>query len=129
MGINDWRNKDEKDYTAEDDIVSGADLIPWGKDICVSFYWREFRFDIWECWHVYLYEKNEITMDKYIDKVWYDDCESMMLDKHWDGLSLSDIMSKIPSSALFTIPEFFSLPERTEPIENYINRKDDSSSS
>ena len=72
---------------------------------------------------MYLYEKNEITMDKYIDKVWYDDCESIMLDKHWDGLSLSDMMSKIPSSALFTIPEFLSLPERAEPIENYINKK------
>ena len=129
MGINDWRNKDEKDYTAEDDIVSSADLIPWGNDICVSFYWREFRFDIWECWHVYLYERDEIERDKHLDYVHYDDCESMMLDKHWDGLSLSDIMSKIPSSALFTIPELYSCPERTEPIENYINKKDDSSSS
>lgn len=105
MGINDWKNKEEIDYTAEDDIVSGAYYIPWGKDICISFYWKEYRFDIWECWHVYLYDRDEIERGKHLEHVDYEDCKSMMLDKRWDGLSLSDIMSKIPSSALFVRPD------------------------
>ena len=99
MGLDDWKNKEPKDYTAEDFVVSGAEAIPWGNFICLSFYWKEYRFELWECWDVYLYSRDE--KEKHIEHVSYDNCVSAMLDKHWDGLSLSDIMSKIPYTDLF----------------------------
>lgn len=103
MGLNDWRNKKEEDYTAEDDLCYDYDECP-SSPFCwrVRFNWNEFRFEIWEYWFVYkCLKEEEWKPNNFLEEKEYDDFESMMLDPHWDGLSLSDMMSKISKYELF----------------------------
>ncbi|MBR6435935.1 MAG: hypothetical protein IKS45_05460 [Thermoguttaceae bacterium] len=101
MGLDDFKNKDEKDYTAEDWLCNECDLQPGH-----PFYWKlwfnygEYRFVIWEDFDVYQYYKDDVEESAPLAHKQYEYLDDMMLDKFWQGLSLSDIMSTIPESAI-----------------------------
>ena len=102
MGMNDWKKKQRENFTAEDDLCEAYDECP-ASPFCwrVRFIWKEFRYEIWEGWLVYKCQKEDKSNDNYLEEKKFDDFESMMLDPCWDGLSLSDMMSKIPYYNLF----------------------------
>lgn len=105
MGLEDFRNKNEKDFTAEDFFCKAydEDFHPF---IHIHFFYGDYCFMIWEDWTVIQYNKKDIKEhSKFFDapKIAikkYDDFDIMMLDKFWGGLSLSDMMRHLSPSDL-----------------------------
>lgn len=97
MGMEDWRNKKEEDFNAEDWFWWN-----WDEDelnpiqTSLSFVFRDMRYRIWEFGYMTLYK---IT-GEVVEELRYENYVDMLEDKRWENntMSMSEMLRQLPAN-------------------------------
>lgn len=94
MGKNDWKNKPLEECTGEDVLWSTLENCGTISGF-LKFRFQNYIYWIWETPKINV----ESEDGKFADEKEYDNYEDLMEDKNWNGLSMSEILRKIPWDA------------------------------